>query len=381
MLFSQIIGQASTKKRLVNSVHENRISHAQLFLGEEGTGNLPLALAYAQFISCTDRQENDSCGKCSSCKKFQKLIHPDLHFVFPVATSKKITKDAVSDSYISEWRALLIESPYIKLTQWYDYIGLENKQGIINTEEGDNIIRKLNLKSFESDYKVMIIWMPEKMNISTANKLLKLVEEPPPMTVFLFVAETIEEIMPTILSRTQLIKIPRIDGESIEQHLRENIGKYQINLSDITNYVRMASGNFIKLQETIKTNEENQANFDLLTTWLRLCYSRKVVELTSWVESIAELGREKQKSFLNYALRMIRENFILNLARENRERLVYLIHQEATFSDKFSQFITANNVFTINEEINKAHFHIERNGQAKIIFTDLSLTMIKLLKT
>ena len=210
MRFQDLIGQQETKQRLLQSVKEDRIAHAQLFLGQEGCGSLPLAIAYGQFINCTNRSELDSCGVCPSCNKYQKLIHPDLHFVFPTATTKEITKDPISDEFLTIWRTQLMENPYFGLLQWYAAIGIENKQGSISKNESLEILRKLNMKSYEAEYKVMIIWFPELMNVTAANKLLKMIEEPPDKTLFLLVAENTEYMLQTILSRTQLIKVPPV---------------------------------------------------------------------------------------------------------------------------------------------------------------------------
>jgi DNA polymerase-3 subunit delta' len=213
MLFSEIIGQENTKKQLIDSVQTSRMSHAQLFSGPEGSGSLPLAIAYAQYVSCTQQGADDSCGVCPSCRKYNKLAHPDLHFVFPVATTDKVKSKPVSDLFLPEWRDILLTNPYFSFNQWLEHIGVDNKQGLIGTEEAGEIIRKLTLKTYESDYKVMVIWMPEKMNDSSANKLLKMIEEPPLKTLFLLVSEHPEQIITTIISRTQLVKVPRIDRE------------------------------------------------------------------------------------------------------------------------------------------------------------------------
>ena len=374
MQFKEVVGHKNVKEKLIHTIKENRVSHAQLFLGSEGSGNLALAIAYAQFISCENKQEDDSCGVCSSCIKFKKLAHPDLHFVYPVSTSKEVKKDPVSDDYITQWRETVIENPYINQNKWYEIIDVENKQGIISKNESYEILRKLNLKTFESEYKIMIIWLPEKMNAFAANKLLKLIEEPPAKTLFLMVSENSEQILSTILSRTQLIKIPRIDNESMRNALCDRFGLSPEKASDI---VHLASGNYFEAQNLISSTEEDFFNFEQFTKLMRLAYQRKVIEVIDWVDEISRIGREKQKSFLSYSIRLIRENFMLNL---KHKEIVYLTQKELGFSEKFSQFINQENVSQIYEVLNRAHADIEMNAYNKIVFLDLALKIIKLIR-
>lgn len=371
MLFKEVIGHKEIKEKLIRTASDNRISHAQLFLGQEGSGNLAMALAYAQYISCIDRKEDDSCGVCPSCRKYAKLIHPDLHFVFPVVTTKEITKDPVSDDFIAAWRMIVIENPYLTLFQWYENIGVENKQGIISVRESNEIIRKLSMKTFESEYKVMIIWMPEKMNPPAANKLLKILEEPQGNTVFLLITESTEQFLPTILSRTQILKIPGIDEESLFLALK---GKYDHTEGELRNASRLAEGSLIRAIEYIERSEETKNNFSRFVQLMRLAYSRNIVEITGWVEEISAIGREKQKNFLVNALRLIRGNYLLNM--ENRN-LVRLSDDEMEFSERFSAFINQHNAAEITEEINKACLHIEANANPKIVFLDLALKLTK----
>jgi len=371
MLFREVIGHHEIKQKLIRTVVDNHISHAQLFLGPEGTGNLAIALAYAQYISCTDRNEDDSCGVCPSCVKYAKLIHPDLHFVFPVAITKEITKDPVSNDFIAEWRNFVLENPYKTLFQWYEHIGIENKQGIISVKESNEILRKLGFKAFESEYKTMIIWMPEKMNPSAANKLLKILEEPQGKTVFLLVAESTEHFLPTILSRTQILKIPEIDEESLFQALKKN---YKQPEKELRNAAQLADGSLIRAVEYIERSEETKINFDRFVQFMRLAYSRNMSGIFSWVEEVSVIGREKQKNFLIYALRLIRGNYLLNM--QNRD-LVRLSSDELTFSEKFSAFINHDNANEIADELNEACLHIEANANPRIIFMDLALKMVK----
>jgi DNA polymerase-3 subunit delta' len=374
MLFKEIIGQQEIKQRLIQSVKDNRIAHAQLFFGPEGCGKLSLAIAYAQYINCANRTEEDSCGTCSSCSKYQKLIHPDLHFVYPVATNKSITKDPVSEDFISQWRNLVLESPYFNLLQWYETIEIENKQGIIGKNESQEIIRKLNLKSFEADYKVMIIWMAERMNDSAANKLLKMIEEPPDKTLFLLISESTEQIIPTILSRSQLVKIQKLKEEDISTYIAQ---KYNYPEQQIKDAAKISNGNFITALQNLQTETDNTFNFNQFVSLMRLCYKKDVLGLMQWCDSMNSLGREQQKNFFSYSQRMIRENFILN---NQLQDLTRLSKSEQEFSKNFSPFIHSQNVFSIVEELNKAQYHIESNANDKIVFLDMALKLVKLIK-
>ena len=374
MRFKDIIGQEKTKKRLLQSVAENRVSHAQLIIGPNGVGKLSLAIAFGQYLSCTNRSDTDSCGVCPSCKKYEKLIHPDLHFVFPVFSSPKFSQ-AISDNFIGEWREIINSNPYISLNKWLEYIGSENKQGIISTHESGQIIKKLNLKAFESEYKVMIIWMPEKMNQTASNKLLKMIEEPPPKTIFLLVSEDKNQLLKTIVTRTQIIAVPRIDATSLNAAIIE---KYSLCDEESANIVRLSEGSYSRANEIISHNESSQENFERFTSYMRLLYQKDVISLNKWVDEIATIGREKQKSFLKYAMRLIRDNFMLN---QNANELAFTSNEETEFSKKFSPFIKPENIIQINEELNTAYYHIERNGYAKIVFFDLGLKLVVLLKT
>ncbi|MBT3209781.1 MAG: DNA polymerase III subunit delta [Bacteroidetes bacterium] len=373
MQFKEIIGQESIKNRLIRSVEENRVSHSQLFFGPEGSGKLALAVAFAQYISCTNRTENDSCGLCLSCRKFQKLVHPDLHFAFPIF-KKKANDEPVCNDFIKEWREIFIENPYFSLNNWYKKIKIENKQGVIYKKEGNEIIRKLNFKAFESEYKIMIIWLPEKMQNTSVGLLLKIIEEPPPKTLFVLVSENTDQIIKTILSRTQLIKIPKIDDSSLLQKLKS---KFEVDENKLSNILHLANGNYTKALSLFEENEENKFNLEQFIALFRMCYTKEMLKIDSWVDEIASIGREKQLSFLKYSLKMIRENFILNF---NKPKINYLTNEENDFSAKFSPFINNDNISEINDQINNTHFHIERNGNAKIIFFDLAVQLAILIK-
>jgi DNA polymerase III subunit delta' len=374
VFFSEVVGQEDIKNKLTNSVKAGRMPHTQMFYGPDGSGTLPMAIAYAQYIACLNRGEKDSCGTCSSCMKFSKLIHPDLHFVFPVNTSEKISKEPVSDDYIAEWRTFVLSNPYFYSNQWYNSIGILNKQGLINKFESESIIRKLSLKSFESEYKILIVWLAEKMNITSANMLLKLVEEPPEKTIFLLVCEDPEQLLGTIASRSQTIKLSGIDEEAIKFALSS---KFDLEPDQLKKISRLANGSYIKALELIESSADNEFNLQKFTELMRFCYSRKFLELNNWVEEMVGLGREKLKSFFEYSLGMVRENFMMHL---NNPDLVYLNEKEADFSEKFHPFIHGKNVLKISEEMNRASNDIERNANAKIVLFDFAMQLTKIIR-
>lgn len=374
MQFKDVIGQNKVKEQLRASVRNGRIPHAQLFQGPEGAGTLPMAIAYAQYVSCTNRAELDSCGSCSSCKKFNHLAHPDLHFAFPVNTSKSVKKDPISDDYIANWREKLSDNPYFLANHWYNAMNIENKQGLISKKESEAIIRKLSLKSFESEYKFLILWLPEKMNATSANMLLKLVEEPPEKTIFILVSEVPEQVLLTISSRTQPVKLSRISDEDLKQFLVSNKG---LSEDDAHGVARLANGSYISAQEILKASDEGVFNLEKFTSIMRLCYMREIQEINNWTEQMAGIGRERLKSFFNYALRLIRENFIMNL---KNEEIVYLTKQEEAFSSKFHPYINGRNISEIANEFNSASADIERNANAKIVLFDMSLKLVKLIR-
>lgn len=371
MFFKDIIGQKEAKQRLIREVKEGKIAHARLFCGPEGIGKLPLAIAYARYLSCSNPTETDACGTCPNCIKLNKLAHPDLHFVFPVI--KKKSKDAVSDDFIAEWRELINQNPYFNLNMWLEEMGAENQQALIYVKESDEIIRKLSLKSSQGGYKIMIIWLPEKMNIECSNKLLKLLEEPPSQTVFLLVSEEPDTLLATIQSRTQRFNLYGIEEEDIVVRLQQ---QYGIQESDAISIAHRSEGNFLKALEEIHLNEENKIFFELFVNLMRLSYQRKIREMKQWSETLASMGRERQKHFLTYCQRMIRENFIYNF---HDPSLIYLNEEEKNFSSRFAPFINEYNVINIMYELSEAQRHIEQNVNARMVFFDFSLKMIVLL--
>jgi DNA polymerase-3 subunit delta' len=375
MNFSQIPGQKDIIEKLLRSVHEERVSHAQIFAGNEGCGSLALALAYARYISCENRSENDSCGTCKSCVKYEKMIHPDLHFVFPVIKGKKAT-DPVSDHYLEEWREFVISSPYFTLNNWLDTIEVGNAQGMIFASEASEIIKKLSLKTFESDFKIMIIWLPEKMHQATANKLLKMIEEPPEKTLFLLVSEEPDKVIPTILSRCQMVKIPAFKPGDIEKYLIQRFGIPREKASGIA---RVSTGSITRAAELCEYEESSLSNLDTFKRLMRFAWKRDIISLIDWSEEIATTGREAQKNFISFALRLLRENLMLTLG-QMKNNLVFLAGEEEAFSGNFHPFITQQNIYKLVDEFNTGYSHIEANGNAKIIFLDLALKVTRLIR-
>jgi len=376
MLFSEVIGQNEIKQRLIQTIQDGRIAHAQLFWGNEGCGTLPLALALAQYIFCQNRTDEDACGVCPSCNKMQKLIHPDLHFVVPVNSTEKISADKkpVTDHFIQEWRNALVANPYITEQQWYEVIGIEKKQGNISVNEADAIIKKLNYKSFEAEYKIMIIWLPERMNTQAANRLLKLIEEPPEKTLFFLAGNDTKRIIKTILSRAQPIHVLPIEENALVAKLNE---EEEISAARAHKLAKAAAGSYSKLSQLLEDEQESNDYFERFALLMRTAYAANGLELLSWAEELSRWGREQQKSFLYYAQQMLRESFMFNRQAGD---VAYSLGEEETFVQKFSPFVNPNNVEQIFQEFNIAVAHLEQNGNAKILFTDLAIKMASLIK-
>jgi len=384
MLFSEIIGQQEVKKQFIRTVTEQRIPHAQLLRGPEGIGKLALAIAYAQYISCENRTATDSCGVCPSCVKYKKLAHPDLHFVFP--TIKPTGKSSVvCDDFIAEFRKQILASPYFSINDWYAEISGDAKQGLIYSNESEEILRKLSLKTYESEYKIMIIWLPEKMHGTCSNKLLKILEEPPEKTIFLLVSNEPDQIITTILSRTQHIHIPRLKNDEIVRALMNN-DDLDIEKEDALYAVNIANGSYLGALAVLNEGDENKQNFERFVMIMRLAWQvgnkkdhASLKTLRKWSDDMAAaaMGRERQKNFLSYAQRMTRENFIRNI---QQPELNYFTTSEAGFSERFSPFINERNVEDLMAEFALAERQIEQNVNAKMIFFDLVLKVIMLLK-
>ena len=361
MYFRDIIGQEEAKQRLIKEAEEGKIAHARLFFGKQGVGKLPLAIAYARYLCCENPNPNDACGTCPSCAKFNKLAHPDLHFVFPVV--KKKNKDTVSDD-------LLTKQPYFSLDSWLKEMNAENQQAQIYVRESDEIVRKLSLKSSQGKYKIMIIWLPEKMNAECSNKLLKLLEEPPAKTLFLMISEEPDILLSTIQSRTQRFRIPEIKEVTMTEMLTK---QYGLTKEEAINVICHSEGSWLKALETIHLNEEEKLFFDQFVSLTRLAYQRRIREMKQWSETVSTLGRERQKQFLNYLQKMIRENFVYNF---HEQALMRLNQEEQEFSKRFAPYINERNVMGIMDELSEAERHIEQNVNARMVFFDLALKMI-----
>lgn len=375
MNFSQFPGQKETVSRLIRSVKEERVSHAQLFTGPEGCGALPLAIAYARYVSCENRSASDSCGTCRSCIKYEKMIHPDLHFVFPVIKNKR-DSEPVSDSYMPEWREFVKKTPFFSLNNWLDSIEVGNAQGLIFASEAAEIIKKLNLKTYESDFKVMIIWMPEKMHPSAANKLLKMIEEPPEKTLFLLVSDEPDKILPTIVSRCQLVRIPAFRTEEVSRYLILALGAGEEKAHEIA---RVSNGNMIRASELFANEESSLVSLENFKKLMRFAWKRDIISEIAWSEEMASIGREAQKSFLLYSLRILRENMMMSIDQA-KNNLVFLAGEEASFCENFHPFIKPDNIYDLTGEFSLAHSHIEANGNARIIFLDLALKVTRLIR-
>ena len=375
MIFSEILGQEHLKNHLIKSTDNGRISHAQLFVGKEGSGTLPIAIAYAQYILCSTSKDKEACAlKCS------KLMHPDLHFAFPVASNDVVKKHPVSNLFLEDWRKFIELNPYGNLFEWLGSIGIENKQGQIGVDEAEEIVKALRLKSYEGGYKIMIIWMAEKMNTSAANKLLKLLEEPPEKTVFLLVSENEEQIITTIKSRCQVLHFPLLSEKDIANYLIEKEGTDAPIADQIAH---QADGNINKALHLLHNDNSDEQFEQWFITWVRAAFKAKgnaavIQELIGWSETIAKSGRETQKRFLNYCLQFFRQALLLNY---DAASLVYLQPKSNFKLENFAPFIHSANIIEIDKEINEAIYHIERNGNAKIILLDLSIKLTRLLHT
>ena len=374
MLFNQIIGQEHIKKHLKVSAENGRIPHAQLFVGKEGSGTLPMAIAYAQFLLCNFSDNVDVCNlKCD------KLQHPDLHFAYPVTSNDNVKKHPVSSLFLQDWRTFIETQPYGSLFNWLQHIGVENKQGIIGVDEAEEVVKKLRLKSYEGGFKVMIIWMAEKMNIAAANKLLKLIEEPPEKTIFLLITENEDQIISTIRSRCQALHFPVLSEQDIANEL---IIREKCSESDALKIATQAEGNYNKAIHLLHQDSNDLIFEQWFIAWIRTAFKAKgnaavIQELVVWSETIAKTGRENQKQFLDYCLQFFRQALLLNYKSPD---LVFLETQTPKFNlQNFAPFVHSENILAIEKELNDAMYHIERNGNAKIILLDLSMKLTRFL--
>lgn len=379
MLFKDIIGHSHIKNHLTISADNGRIPHAQLFVGPEGSGTLPMAIAYAQYILCNNNNAENNTGNDTCNLKFNNFSHPDLHFAFPVTTNDKVKKHPISNYFLEEWRQLLNEQPYANLFDWYRKLGVDNKQGQIGVDEALEIVKALSLKPYEGGYKIMLIWMAEKMNTQAANKLLKLIEEPPNKTIFLLIAEEEEQIINTIRSRCQILHFPPLAENDIKSALEK---EYDTNTTVATKIAHQANGNYNKACDILHNDSEDSPFENWFIFWVRTAFKAKgnksaINGLISWSEDIAKTGRETQKQFLHYCLELFRQALLVNYSANS---LAYIELQATDFKlEKFAPFVHNANITDIQKELEDAIYHIERNGNSKIILTDLSIKLTRLL--
>jgi DNA polymerase-3 subunit delta' len=369
MLFQEVIGQSDIKGHLREMVQHNRISHALLFLGKEGCGALPLAIAFAQYIVCQQVKENpgatDACGTCAPCQKAKQLMHPDIHFSYPVIPRKSGDKP-VSTDYISEWREFISQYPYGNVYDWLQFIGAENKQGNITAQECNDILRRLTLKSFESEFKVLILWMPEYLG-NEGNKLLKIIEEPPANTLFILVAENDTLILPTILSRTQLVKIPPITHSELAEAL---VSRAKLSPEQAAQLAPLAEGNYREALQMIRHADEDWNS--LLREWLNSILKTGPIAQVKWVEEISKLGREKQKQFLRYFNHLLEQAIRTRVLGDNQ---LPLPAQEQDFAVRLNKIAGIEQQQAIIEELDRASYYIERNANAKMLFHALTIKL------
>ena len=376
MRFKDITGQEELKQHLVRSIDTGRISHAQLFTGAAGAGTLPLEIAYVQYLNCPNRHDGDSCGECPSCRKIAALAHPDLHFVFPVNKQGKKSGEVVrSDDFIEDWREI-VESTggYFSAQEWFDRLDLgKTLKGMISAKETDEIIRKLSFKSFEAEYKTMIIWLPETMNEEAANKILKILEEPWDKTLFILVTERADRLLQTILSRTQEVAVPRLKPEVLEDVVRESGEQDE---AKVRNVARLANGDLCELRRLIAgaTDDVRHESFEMFCALMRFSYNDRHLELITWAEELAQLTREQQLSFLRHSARLLRESYIMHAGAAGA---TYLWGEEAAFCNKFAPYINSRNIEPLIGEIEVAMAQIGQNGNPKIVFTHFALAVSK----
>ncbi|TDD78172.1 DNA polymerase III subunit [Flavobacterium caseinilyticum] len=379
MQFSEILGQEYIKSHLTKSANLGRIPHAQLFVGPEGSGTLPMAIAYAQYIICSNQNAENS-GSNEACNlKFNKISHPDLHFIYPTVSTEEVKTKPKSIDFITEWRQFLSENLYGSLFEWYQMLGVKNKQGEIRVDDAQEILKSLSLKSFEGGYKVMIIWMADKLNTAASNKLLKLLEEPTDKTVFILISENEEDIIQTIRSRCQVLHFNALPEKIIAEAL---VSRENIESKTAVKIAHQAQGNYNKALQLLQPDSESVFFEKWFVDWVRAAFRAKgnaaaIQDLIQWSEQIAGLGRETQKKFLHFCIDMFRQALLLNYQSPS---LVYIEPQVEKFKlENFAPFVNGNNINDIFKELSDAMYHIERNGNAKIILTDLSIKLTRLI--
>ena len=366
MLFKHIIGQAPVKNTLLNMLHDSRVPHALMFNGPEGSGNLPAAFAFVQYLFCNNKQSQDSCGSCPSCLKVSKLIHPDLHIVMPIFLNKD-KGIAKSDDLIKEFREQFIENPYLSLKDWFESIDAENKQPTIPTDEANDIVKKLSYTSYEGGYKIMIIWQPEKMNISAANKLLKILEEPPEQTLFLLVCNNPEQLLATIISRVQQIQFYKLNTDDVVNGLME---QFDCQPQAAKQAALLSDGSFRDAKILLQDVDGDNSYLQNFRNFMLISLKFDAIKAVSWIDENSKIGREQQKQFLQYGLEIFRDCLMFNFGSPD---LLRHSGDEKEFIVKFSRFVNQRNYEKLLEEFNSAFYHVERNANPKILFMDLIL--------
>lgn len=373
MKFSSIIGQQAVKQHLLQMVHDDRVPHALMLCGPQGAGKLPLALAFAHYLLCSQPGAEEPCQACADCRMLQQWSHPDLHFSFPVYKAKS-SEHPTSDDYLAPWREQLERNPYFDVEQWLADIKAENQQIVLYVQESDALQKKLALKSSQGGRRVVVMWLPERMQPQMANKLLKLIEEPPSQTHFILVSNDPDMVLGTIQSRVQRINVPALSEEEIAEALVERMG---VEPSKAQNLAHVAQGNYTAALKRLDAESEEAQFFELFKTLMRSSYARKIKDMHAWAQEVAALGRERQKRLLAFCQRLIRENFMYNF---HRPEISYLTPDEEAFSLRFAPFVNERNIIGITEVLSDAERDIEQNVSARMVFFDLSLKMIMLLK-
>ena len=364
MKFIDISGFEKEKNFLINAENKNHVAHAQLFFGSEGSPNLSLALAFISFLNCNNKVNNDSCGECPSCKKIDKMIHPDVHFIFPVAPTTKINKNVISDLFIKEWRNFILDDPYQNVNDWFNFYGFENKSPNISKDESRNLIKKLTLKPFESENKIVLIWLPEYLHLYTSNALLKILEDPPPKTFFFLITNDYNRLLKTILSRVQMFKIRNFSDEELK---KEILKKEDIAENELSKLILTSDGNLNQAKKIINSSNEDFLSF--FKIWMRNCYSNDYAKIQLDLEWFNNQTKINKKAFLVYSLNLIRESFVIKI----NSSLSRIVDEESEFIKNFSQSLNEEKTEKIILELNDSIRFLERNANPKIIFLDLSI--------
>jgi len=370
MQFDNVIGHQDLKEKLKSMIDTGRISHALMFTGNEGTGNLALALSFAEYLLCKTSPDEASC-----LQKTKKFVHPDLHFCYPVNKTPRVNSLKIySKDFISEWRQMLSKNLYMSIGEWLAFLGIENKQGIINVNQAKEILADLRLKPYESEYKIMLIWLPEKMNMESANRLLKILEEPPQKTVFLLVSQNPDQLLATIQSRVQIINVKPISHSNLSSALVSN---FNLETENASNIARIAQGNYLEAQKLVNENEIRTFNQEMFIQWMRFLWQKEFYELVQWSETMSKIGRERLMQFFRYGLHVFRESLIMNYADDS---IQLTGGSEKAFLKKFAPYVNELNAIDMVTLFDEAIMHINRNANPKIMIMDISLKMMKLVR-